>query len=253
MKRMRPDRRSLISRRQLLVGAGMAAGGVVLASRASWPPSCRGVFGVSDALTFATHRALLSPDTLAREFGRDMITRNFPVLGTANPEDARYQQLRAGGFADWRLPVDGLVSNPVELSLAFLKSLPSRTQITQQSCEEGWSAIGEWTGVQLSRVLREVGAAPRARYVVFETVDGWWDSLDMADALHPQTLLAYGMNGGDLPVPHGAPLRLRVERQLGYKSLKFLSKMTVTDRVDNIRDGTGSASYADGFAWYAGI
>jgi hypothetical protein len=140
-----------------------------------------------------------------------------------------------------------------ELPLSFFKSLPSRAQITQQSCEEGWFAIGEWKGVQLSRVLQEVGILPQARYVVFQAVDGWWDSVDMADALHPQTLLSYGMNGGDLPVPHGAPLRLRVERQLGYKSLKFLSRMTVTDRLDNIKDGTGSGSFADGFAWYAGI
>jgi DMSO/TMAO reductase YedYZ molybdopterin-dependent catalytic subunit len=242
-----------LSRRQLITGA-VGAGGVVLAaSKASWPPSFRGAFGVSNALTFAAHRVLLAHQPLAREFGPEMIMRNFPVLGTRNPKDPRYQQLLAGGFADWRLPVDGLISRPGELPLSFFKSLPSRTQITQQSCEEGWSAIGQWTGVQLSRVLHEVGILPHARYVVFQTVDGWWDSVDMADALHPQTLLAYGMNGGDLPVQHGAPLRLRVERHLGYKSLKFVSRMTVTDRVDNIKDGTGSGSFADGFAWYAGI
>lgn len=242
-----------LSRRKLLTGAAGLGVGYLAASNASWPPSCRGFFGVSNALTFAAHRVLLAHQPLAREFGREMITPNFPEHGTTNPEDARYQELLAGKFADWRLPIDGLVSRPGELPLAFFKSLPSRTQITQQSCEEGWSAIGEWTGVQLSRVLDEVGALPQARYVVFETVDGWWDSLDMVDALHAQTLLAYGMNGGDLPVPHGAPLRLRVERQLGYKNLKYLSRMTVTDRVDNIRDGTGSGSYSADFAWYAGI
>jgi len=242
-----------LSRRKLLAGAAGLGGAYLAASNASWPPSCRGIFGVSNALTFAAHRVLLAHQPLAREFGREMITPNFPVNGTRNPENARYQELLAGKFADWRLPIDGLVSRPGELPLAFFKSLPSRTQITQQSCEEGWSAIGEWTGVQLSRVLEEVGALPQARYIVFETVDGWWDSLDMVDALHAQTLLAYGMNGGDLPVPHGAPLRLRVERQLGYKNLKYLSRMTVTDRVDNIRDGTGSGSYSADFAWYAGI
>jgi len=245
--------KTVLTRRKLIAGA-VGAGGVLLAaSKASWPPSCRGIFGAGDALTFAAHRVLLSNQSLAREFGREMITRKFPVNGTSNPKDARYQELLAGRFAEWRLPVDGLVSRPGELPLAFFKSLPSRTQITQQSCEEGWSAIGEWTGVQLSRVLQELGTLPQARYVVFQTVDGWWDSLDMADALHPQTLLAYGMNGGDLPVPHGAPLRLRAERQLGYKSLKYVSRMTVTDRVDNIKDGTGSGSFADGFSWYAGI
>jgi DMSO/TMAO reductase YedYZ molybdopterin-dependent catalytic subunit len=243
----------VLSRRQWIAGAAGAGGVLWAASKASWPPSYRGVFGASDALTFAAQRVLLAHQPLVREFGREMITRDFPINGTSHPSDARYQQLLAGRFADWRLPVDGLVARPGELPLSLLKSLPSRTQITQQSCEEGWSAIGEWTGVQLSRVLHEVGALPHARYVVFQTVDGWWDSLDMADALHPQTLLAYGMNGGDLPVSHGAPLRLRVERQLGYKNLKFVSRMTVTDRVDNIKDGTGSGSFAEGFAWYAGI
>jgi len=241
------------SRRKLLAGFAGAGGAYLAASRGTFPPACRGIFGASDALTFAAHRALLSHQPLAREFGREMITKNFPVNGTRNPEDASYQKLLAGRFTDWRLPVDGLVSNPGELPLSLLKSLPSRTQITQHSCEEGWSAIGEWTGVQLSRVLERVGAIPQARYVVFRTVDGWWDSLDMSDAMHPQTLLAYGMNGGDLPVAHGAPLRLRVERQLGYKNLKFVSRITVTDRVDNIEDGTGSGAFSAGFPWYAGI
>jgi DMSO/TMAO reductase YedYZ molybdopterin-dependent catalytic subunit len=235
--------------------AAAAGGGAALlaASKATWPPSCRGVFGAVDALTFAAHRALQTKHSLAREFGREMITPDFPVNGTLSPKDTLSQQLLAGNFADWRLRVEGLVSKPGELPLAFFKNLPSRTQITQQSCEEGWSAIAEWTGVQLSRVLEELGIRPEARYVVFQTVDGWWDSVDMADALHPQTLLAYGMNGGDMPVAYGAPLRLRVERQLGYKHLKFLSRMTVTDRVDNIQDGTGSSAHGAGFAWYAGV
>jgi DMSO/TMAO reductase YedYZ molybdopterin-dependent catalytic subunit len=245
-----------ITRRKLIAGAAGAAGAggaLWAAGKASWPPAARGIFGASDALTFAAHRVLLAHQPLAREFGREMITKDFPVNGTSLPSDGRYQEQLAGGFVDWRLTVRGLIAKPGDLPLDFFKSFPSRTQITQQSCEEGWSAIGEWTGVQLSRVLQELGARPEARYVMFETVDGWWDSIDMADALHPQTLLAYGMNGRDLPVPYGAPLRLRVERQLGYKNLKFLSRMTVTDRVDNIKDGTGSGSFSAGFSWYAGI
>lgn len=245
--------KKVLTRRNLIAGA-VGAGGVVLAtSKAVWPPAIHGVIGASDALTFAAHRLLVGNQSLAREFGRAMITPSFPVNGELRPEDPRYRGLFADHFANWRLAVDGLVSRPGAIPLDFFKSLPARTQITQQSCEEGWSAIAEWTGVQLSRVLQEVGALPQARYVVFECVDGWWDSVDMADALHPQTLLAYGMNGGELPVAYGAPLRLRVERQLGYKSLKYLSKMTVTDRVDNIKDGTGSSAYKAGFAWYAGI
>jgi DMSO/TMAO reductase YedYZ molybdopterin-dependent catalytic subunit len=237
-----------------MIAGAVGAGGVyAAASMAPLPPACRGFFGVSDALTFAAHRILQIRQPLAREFGREMLTPDFPKHGNVNPKDERYQKLLAGRFAEWGLPVVGMVAKPGEFSLDFLKSMPSRTQITQHSCEEGWSAIGEWTGVQLSRVLKEVGALPEARYVVFETVDGWLDSLDMADAVHPQTLLAYGMNGGELPVAHGAPIRLRVERQLGYKCLKYVSRMTLTDRMDEFGDGTGSGSYAAGFSWYAGI
>jgi DMSO/TMAO reductase YedYZ molybdopterin-dependent catalytic subunit len=225
----------------------------VAGRNAAWPPACRGLFGATDALTFAAHRALQAHPPLAREFDRGMITPKFPMNGTRNPPDAQYQKLLAGAFKDWRLPIDGLVARPGGLSLEWLKGFPSRTQVTQQSCEEGWSAIAEWTGVQLSRVLEAVGILPEARYVVFHTVDGWFDSIDMSDALHAQTLLAYGMNGGDLPVPYGAPLRLRVERQLGYKNLKYLSRITVASSLEKFGDGTGSGSYSAGFSWYAGI
>lgn len=241
-----------ISRRKLLGGA--AGVGVLTAAgmKMPLPPATRGVFGVSDALTYAAHKALLVNQPLARELGREHITPKFPVNGPS-PQEPGYLAAAANGFADWRLPVEGLIARPASLSLGYLKGLPARTQVTQQSCEEGWSAVAEWTGVPLSKVLHELGAAASARYVLFETTDGWWDSLDMDDALHPQTLLAYGMNGGDLPVAYGAPLRLRVERQLGYKNLKYLSRMLVTDRVDNIRDGTGSGSFGASFPWYAGI
>ena len=149
--------------------------------------------------------------------------------------------------------VDGMVARPSEFSLAQLRSYPSRTQITEHICEQGWSAIAEWTGVPLSLVLNEVGIHPKARYVFFYSIDGWWDSLDMADAWHPQTLLAYAMNGRDLPVPHGAPVRLRVERQLGYKNLKYLSAITVTDSTKDWGKGLGAQGAENGYSWYAGI
>jgi DMSO/TMAO reductase YedYZ molybdopterin-dependent catalytic subunit len=139
------------------------------------------------------------------------------------------------------------------LSLAELKSYPSRTQITHQACEEGWSFIAEWTGVPLSYVLSVAGVLPQARYVAYFAFDDSWDSLDMPEALHPQTLLAYGMNGEELPAPHGAPLRMKVPRQLGYKNVKFLSHITVTDSLRNIRNGLGSVSPDYGYSWYAGI
>src|SRR5262249_46712412 len=197
------------------------------------PPDCGGLFGAGATLTYAAQRLLLSRNQLAREFRRDQISSNFPAINTTLPDDYEYRQDMTGGFRQWRLTVEGLVSRPGEFSLADLKSFPSRTQITEHICEQGWSAIAEWTGVPLSVVLNAVGIQPHAKYVFFNCVDRWWDSLDLADALHPQTLLAYGMNGRDLAVPHGAPVRLRVERQLGYKNLKYLSSITVTDSASD--------------------
>jgi DMSO/TMAO reductase YedYZ molybdopterin-dependent catalytic subunit len=243
----------MISRRKLIAGIPAAGSLLLTACKEELPPTYGSLFGLSDALTFASQRLLLRNQPLVREFARDRITKNFPAINETNPQSDRYQHLLAGGFAEWRLPVEGLVSKPTELSLEALKRLPSRTQVTQHNCEQGWSAIAEWTGVPLGRVLQEVGMLPQARYVVFHTVDGWWDSLDMFDALHPQTVLAYGMNGGELPVRHGAPVRLRVERQLGYKSLKFLSRIDVTDRLDDVEDGTGAVGVAYLYSWYAGI
>jgi len=242
-----------MTRRKWLTAAPAAGSLLLAACKDSLPPSYGSLFDLSNSLTFASHRFLLRNQPLVREFSRDKITKNFPAINETNPKSDRYQQLLAGGFADWRLPIEGLVSKPTELSLDALKRFPSRTQVTQHNCEQGWSAIAEWTGVTLGNILQDAGMLPQARYIVFHTVDGWWDSLDMFDALHPQTLLAYGMNGGDLPVPHGAPVRLRVERQLGYKSLKFLSRIDVTEHLDDIEDGTGAVGAAYGYSWYAGI
>ena len=161
-----------------------------------------------------------------------------------------YGALRKGGFADWRLSVSGLVARPGTYSLADLKRFPSRTQITRHTCEEGWSAIAEWTGVPLGRVLEAAGMLPSARWINFSSFDEWADSIDLLDGLHPQTLLAYGMNGRDLPIPHGGPVRLRVETQLGYKSMKFLQRIVVTDTFD---DGGKNGNIQNGWSWYAGI
>jgi DMSO/TMAO reductase YedYZ molybdopterin-dependent catalytic subunit len=147
-----------------------------------------------------------------------------------------------------------MVARPVSLSLAELRSYPSRSQITHLACEEGWSFIAEWIGVPLSHVLDVAGILPPARYVVYFSIQSdWWDSVDMDDALHPQTLVTYGMNGGDLPVGHGGPLRLRVPRQLGYKSVKYVTRLTVTDSLKGFGKGLGSSAPEGGYAWYAGI
>jgi thiosulfate reductase cytochrome b subunit len=255
-----PSRTGLTSRRKVITtGVATAAGasalvaGTRLASRYGLiPPDHGGIYGIGETLTYASQHLLISHHSLAREFERSEISKVFPVNGPP-PENDAYQRLLAGRFADWRLQVDGLVARPSSFSLADLRRLPARSQITQHTCEEGWSCVAEWTGVPVSHLLNLVGALPQARYVVFFPFDQFWDSLDMPDALHPQTLLAYGMNGGDLPTGHGAPLRLRVARQLGYKSVKYLSRITVTDTLKNIGTGLGSASPDVGYSWYAGI
>jgi DMSO/TMAO reductase YedYZ molybdopterin-dependent catalytic subunit len=256
-----------LSRRKLIttgLAAAAGASGLGLAARLAdryglIPPDHYGIYGVGETMTYAAQRLLMSHHSLAREFNRSEISKVCPINGPP-PESETYQRLLAGGFADWRLTIDGLVARPSSFSLAELKRFPSRTQITHQACEEGWSFIAEWTGVPLSYVLNLAGVLARAKYVVFFPfgeksfpLGKKWGSLDMPDAWHPQTLLAYGMNGEELPTPHGAPLRLRVARQLGYKSIKYLYRITVTDTLKDIGAGLGSMSPEIGYSWYAGI
>ena len=249
-----------ISRRKLITTGLAAAAGVsglgVAASMAQKyglvPPDHGGIYGLSETLTYASQR-LLTRHSFAREFSRSQISSR-PLANEIAPFNEAFKRLQAGGFADWRLSVDGMVDRPASFSVAQLKSYPSRSQITMLQCEEGWSYIAEWIGVPLSQVLDTVGVLPQARYVVyFSFQPDWWDSIDMVDASHPQTFLAYGLNGDALPVGNGGPLRMRVPRQLGYKSVKFITHLTVTDNLKKFGMGLGSASPEGGYAWYAGI
>jgi DMSO/TMAO reductase YedYZ molybdopterin-dependent catalytic subunit len=256
-----------ISRRKLITaGLATAAGatGVAVAARLAGqygliPPDHEGILGVGQTLTYASQRLLISHHSMAREFNRSDISKVCPINGPP-PESETYQRVQAGGFADWRLTIDGLVARPCSFSLDELKRFPARSQITHQACEEGWSFIAEWTGVPLSYVLNLAGVLPQAKYVFFFPfgegafpLGKKWGSLDMDDAWHPQTLLAYGMNGQELPAPHGAPVRVRVPRQLGFKSLKYLSRITLTDTAKNYGKGWGSSSPEHGFSWFGGI
>jgi DMSO/TMAO reductase YedYZ molybdopterin-dependent catalytic subunit len=249
-----------ISRRRLitagLVGAAGAAGLAVAANLAKRygliPPDAGVLYGPGETLTYAAQR-LLSRHSMAREFARSEISKD-PFANEVDPLDAEFKRLQDGAFVDWRLAVDGMVTRPASFSLAELKSFPHSTQITFIACEEGWSYIAEWSGVPLAHVLNLVGALPQARYIVYRSIQpDWWDSIDMADALHPQTLLTLGMNGVDLPVPFGGPLRLRVPRQLGYKNVKYITSLTVTDSLKRFGKGLGSSAPEGGYAWYAGI
>ena len=249
-----------ISRRKLITGGIAAAAGVsglAVADRLARrygliPPDCRGIYGPGETLTYAAQR-LLTKHSLAREFPRSMISKTPFANQTPLPNDA-FKMHQASGFSDWRLSVDGMVARPASFSLSDLKSFPARNQITEVACEEGWSYIAEWIGTPLVHVLNEAGILPQARYVAYFSIDSdWWESIDMADALHPQTFLTWGMNDGDLPVGFGGPLRMRVPRQLGYKNVKYITRLTVTDSLKNFGKGLGSAAPESGYAWYAGI
>jgi DMSO/TMAO reductase YedYZ molybdopterin-dependent catalytic subunit len=246
-------------RRVLTTGLTVAASGTGLAAAVKIadrygliPPDSGGIWGPGETLTYATQRLLMARHSMAREFTRSEISKVIPVSGP-QPKTDPYQRLLRGDFADWRLSVDGLVARPSTFSLDEIKRMPAQRQITHQACEEGWSFIAEWTGVPLSHVLNLVGMSPAAKFVVFTPFDGAWDSLDLPDAFHPQTLLAYNVNDKDLPADHGAPLRARVARQLGYKSVKYLERITLVDSLKHVGDGRGSAQPAYGYSWFAGI
>ena len=257
--------RRALSRRCLLATGAAAAGSLVLSGCEGVfdSPSLRGLLDFGQLLSLNAQRALLARQPLAREFSPADISPDFPLNGTAMPNGFGYFQLMISGFASWRLTVDGLVRRPLSLSLDEIKAMPPRTQITLHCCDEGWSAIGQWTGVPLSHVLDAADLMPTARYIVFHCLDElerlpnrggfYYESLDLFDAYHPQTILAYGMNGGALPVAHGAPLRLRVERQVGYKSAKFVTRIEAVERLDKVGRGQGGFWEDRGYQWYAGL
>jgi DMSO/TMAO reductase YedYZ molybdopterin-dependent catalytic subunit len=249
-----------LSRRKLIgtgVTATVGAAGLMAAAKLARsyglvPPDGGGLYGPGETLTYAAQR-ILTRHSLAREFNPSQISR--PAFANeVGPLGDSFTRLQQGAFTDWRLTVDGMAARPASFSLGELKSFPRRTQITHLACEEGWSYIAEWMGVPLAHIMGLVGTLPQARYVVYRSIQpDWWESIDMADALHPQTLLAHGMNGGELPVAFGGPLRLRVPRQLGYKSVKYITRLTITDSLKQFGKGLGSASPEGGYAWYAGI
>jgi DMSO/TMAO reductase YedYZ molybdopterin-dependent catalytic subunit len=249
-----------ITRRTLVKGLASSAGLALAGCSAGEPPSYGNVLRMGDWLTYKAHRLLLPRHSLVREYAYRDIS-SAPAIGTTDPADAGqggfvaeygedYARLLRNAFADWRLTVAGSVSRPASFSLDDLKRMPARTQITRTLCEEGWSAIAQWTGVPLRSVLEAAGIRPDARFVQFHCYDAFVDGIDMLDALHPQTILAYGMNGRELPIGHGAPLRVRVETQLGYKSMKFLRGIVVTSEFD---DNGPYGQIQNGWSWYAGI
>ena len=254
-----PDRRTFLKQ------AGASAGALALGGcdRVSESPTAREILDSAEHVTQAAQRLLLGKAALAREYTQADLSPAFRANGSTFVDDFDYQAMAEKEFVDWRLQVAGLVDKPLELSLADLRAMPSRTQITRHDCVEGWSCIGKWKGVPLAKVLDAAGAQGKARYVVFrcadtleETLDGtgqYYESIGFEDAYHPQTILAYEMNDQALPIPHGAPLRLRVERQLGYKMAKYIMRIELVDDFAGIGRGRGGFWEDRGYEWYAGI
>jgi DMSO/TMAO reductase YedYZ molybdopterin-dependent catalytic subunit len=253
------------NRRRWLTGAGATLGGLWLAAcdRLNADPRVTRVLKSAETLTRKTQRLVAHRTALAKEFTPADISKDFKANGTRNPDDPAYREMAAQGFADWRLEVGGLVERPMSLTLAELRAQPARTQITRHDCVEGWSSIGKWTGARLGPLLDKAGLKPNARYIVFHcadelemTLDGsgrYYESIDLIDAYHPQTILAYDMNDATLSVPHGAPVRLRVERQLGYKHAKYVMRIEAVESFEAIGRGQGGFWPDRGYEWYAGI
>jgi DMSO/TMAO reductase YedYZ molybdopterin-dependent catalytic subunit len=254
-----------IGRRRWLQRALAVAAGLALSAcdRISESPGVNSTLERAEGLTRSVQRLLLGRHALAPEYPASDVSTSFRANGTINPDTEEYNRHVQTGFADWRLAVGGLVERPLELSLADLRRVASRTQITRHDCVEGWSCIGKWSGARLSAVLQQARLQPAARYIAFYcadslelTLDGsgqYYETIDLIDAMHPQTILAYDMNDRPLAVRHGAPLRLRVERQLGYKMAKYIMRIEAIASFRDIARGKGGYWEDRGYQWYAGI
>ena len=252
-------------RRGWLKAMAASAGGLWLAAcdKINDDPKVQAFLLNAEGLNRKVHRSLIDRMALAKEFSEADISKDFRANGSISPGDFDYRALLENRFADYKLVIGGLVEHPMELSLADLRALPSRTQITRHDCVEGWSSIAKWKGARLGPLIDRAKLKPEARYLVFycfdsleETLDGsgqYYESIDLVDAHHPQTILAYEMNGRVLPVAHGAPLRLRVERQLGYKQAKYISRIEAVSDFAQISRGKGGFWEDRGYEWYAGI
>lgn len=246
-----------LKRRGLL--AGIAALGAGACSRIAGSDTGQSLFDTAEEWHRAAHRALAGRQRLAPEFSREDLSPDFKGNGSLTVDSDAYRSDLANGFANWRLEIGGLVEAPFSLSMDEIRSLPQRTQITRHDCVEGWSAIGEWTGPQLSNLLDTAKVKPEANFIVFWCADvlygrQYYESVDMVDAYHPQTIIAHSLNGEPIPEKNGAPLRMRIERQLGYKHAKYLTGIEAVASFDEIKGGKGGFWEDIGnYQWYAGI
>lgn len=250
-----------MERRQFLKGAAGAASLLALAgcdnlTQSRWFP---GILNKAEKLTDRVQRAITPANALAKEYTDADLSAVFPANGNTDPGTRDYDEMVKDAFAGWDMQIDGLVQTPMSISLAALKNMPARTQITRHDCVEGWSAIGKWTGIPLGDLMHKVQPLPNARYAVFHCADvddegtPYYESMALEDCYHPQTILAYELNGKPLDIPHGAPLRLRFERQLGYKQAKYVERIELVESLTGIGGGRGGYWEDQGYEWYAGI
>lgn len=250
-----------MKRRQFLKGTVGAASLVALAgcdnlTQSGWFP---GILNQAEKLTELVQRAITPVDSLAREYREADLSAVFPANGNTDPGTQDYAEMARNDFADWSVRIDGLVTTPMMLSLGAIRDMPARTQITRHDCVEGWSAIGKWTGVPLGDLVRKVRPLAHAKYAVFHCADiddegiSYYESMAVQDLYHPQTILAYELNDRPLDIPHGAPLRLRFERQLGYKQAKYVKRIELVESLKGIGGGKGGYWEDQGYEWYAGI
>ena len=255
------DSKLVLPRRKFLTGAALGGSGLLLAGCDALTENAgfRSFLRSGEALNKGAQRLIMDRSALAPEFSAADISPIFKANGSISGDTPAYNAHAANKFADWQLRIDGMVRNPLSLNLAQLMKMPSREQITRHDCVEGWSAIGKWRGTPLGMLLKQAGLSTKARYIVFHCADQWgpgvpyYESVDLIDAFHPQTILAWSMNDGILPVRHGAPLRLRVERQLGYKMAKYLKRIELISEFSQVGLGKGSYWADNGYEWYAGI
>ena len=244
-----------MKRRSVLAGLGalFTAG----CSKISDSAAFTGLVDGAEALHRKAQRTIGGRRPMAREFAASDISPSFRGNGSTEVGTPEWRAGLENGFADWRLEVRGLVERPLSFSMDQVRALPQRTQITRHDCVEGWSAIGQWTGPQLSAFLDMAGLKPEAKYIVFRCADTlggapYYESCDLDDAFHPQTIVAHMLNGAPLPERNGAPLRVRIERQLGYKHAKYLTGIEVVDDLSPIAGGNGGYWEDRGYQWYAG-
>ena len=236
------------------IGASILAG----CTKIGETRTARGIFDAAESWHKGAQR-FLGGGGLVQEYPASAISPFFRGNGSTDPRQPAYQASVANGFTDWRLTVAGLVRSPLVLTMDNIRNLPQRTQITRHDCVEGWSAIGQWTGPQLSIILNAAGLLPQARFIVFRCADNlsgsdYYESVDLDDASHQQTIVAHALNGEPLPIRNGAPLRMRIERQLGYKHAKYLTRIEAVASLDEIGNGRGGYwEDRSGYQWYAGI